>query len=1176
MAADLFQAQDQIFKQINNSEEVMDDIVHLNSILKDINWINFFKNLLKMSEEEVKQKSPPVLITRGLREVLLLLNPWITKGIKISSKNLKKLYQTKMKSNSVHDNNTYVNYKKIYKKVIQHAKNCIVTEHTEIPQTNRKHLNLPLYSLFAKKYFNNGSKMAVEELVDNVRLELLKLIKSSVWLDTTTKKNAIEKAMSMVSYVGYPNKLEEPGVLDIYYEKLNIDDGSYLKSIMLINNFNSIKKFDKLLQPTEKTKWIRHTDTTLVNAYYMPVQNCIDITVAILNEPFFNKDRPSFMNYAQVGMVIGHEMMHGFDNSGMRFDKNGNYLNWWSDDAKKIFQRKAQCIARQYSNYTFPGLHIKINGEYTLGENIADNIGLQLSHLAYKTWVKNNDSGGKLPGLNYTQGQLFWVSFAQGWCEKLSEGYHGNLLDVHSPNRYRVIGTLSNNKEFAKDFKCPENANMNPSTKCKGKIHLHLKWLCSILFLTSFFLGAFLTGVIATYTKQNTCLTRGCINAASKTMKYLNLSVNPCDDFYEFACGNYQKETAIREDEIEASVFSGIQATVQNQLRTVLQDPGLQIASKPYQLLRKLYKLCMDTVQIEREGLNFAKELLKSLGGWPLLDGGSWNKRPFDWIHLEHKLRTYGLDYNHIINFGIEPDRKNSSRRVIFVDDYWISEILVSNYDAYFNFIVGIAQSFGANKSKIESDVYEIVEFERKLVTMYVPLEMRKNHTNLYNPITIAMLYRKIPTIDWLRYINGVINTSTIKITEDEVIIISDLKYFTTLSDLLRCTPKRVQANYIITKTVLSIASFLPEELLSKQEQYYQTISGGTYRKPRWKMCVETVSESLRLPLSALYVKKYFENNSKMKAKQIIHDVQEQFTKMLSDVDWLDKDTRKHALEKVSLITSTVGYPHQLINDTFIERYHKKLEISTSFLKAVLNISLFNENCIYEKLRSSIDKLDWVEHSQFITEVNAFYCVEENSIVLPAGILQGFFFNKDRPNYMNYGVLGFIVGHEMTHGFDNRGRLFDKEGQIRNWWSEKTKAAFLEKAQCIIEQYGNYTLPEFNLTINGIHTQGENIADNGGLKQSYLAYNKWAKRNQPELKLPGLNYTPNQMFWISAAQLWCSKFTNETIKSALKYDPHSPPEYRIIGPFSNSENFTKDFNCPLGSRMNPIKKCSVW
>merc|ERR1712048_1141879 len=249
---------------------------------------------------------------------------------------------------------------------------------------------------------------------------------------------------------------------------------------------------------------------------------------------------------------------------------------------------------------------------------------------------------------------------------------------------------------------------------------------------------------------------------------------------------------------------------------------------------------------------------------------------------------------------------------------------------------------------------------------------------------------------------------------------------------------------------------------------------------------------------------------------------------------------------------------------------------STHYLGNALNMTVFGTNYAFSKLREKVNKTDWVHHGRPAV-VNAFYSPLENSIQFPAGILQGIFFNKDRPNYMNYGSIGWVIGHEITHGFDDQGRQYNYEGNLDNWWELETFIKFLNKTNCIIQQYGNYTVKELgDLNLNGITTQGENIADNGGIKEAYRAYERWVKRHGNENRLPGLDLNQTQLFWLSSANVWCSKYRPKSLERRIRTGAHSPGMFRVKGPFSNSKEFATDFHCPLGARMNPVDKCEVW
>lgn len=441
--------------------------------------------------------------------------------------------------------------------------------------------------------------------------------------------------------------------------------------------------------------------------------------------------------------------------------------------------------------------------------------------------------------------------------------------------------------------------------------------------------------------------------------------------------------------------------------------------------------------------------------------------------------------------------------------------------------------------------------------------------------MTISELQEKYPMVQWVEYMNTLLAPDN-HVDDKEIVIVNVPSYITDFIQLIKKTPKRTQANYLLWRAAGSSVSFLTEELRNRQLQYTTIVTGKTERASRWKECIDISSGSLANAAGALYVRKYFNEDSRQNALEMVTDIRAEFRKIVENVDWMDDETKKNALEKADSMTTHIAYPDELLDDKKIEEFYGDLELDEGYyLKSILNLTLFGTQFSFKRLRQPVNKTDWISHGRPAI-VNAFYSSIENSIQFPAGILQGVFFSNDRPRYMNYGGIGFVIGHEITHGFDDQGRQFDKNGNLVDWWASNTKSAFVKKAQCIIDQYSNYSVPELNLHLNGVNNQGENIADNGGIKEAYLAYNAWVNRNKPEQKLPGLNYTPNQMFWISAANSWCAKYRPESLKVRILTGYHAPGMFRVIGPLSNSEDFARDFKCPKGSKMNPISKCQVW
>ncbi|XP_055373967.1 neprilysin-2 [Condylostylus longicornis] len=683
--------------------------------------------------------------------------------------------------------------------------------------------------------------------------------------------------------------------------------------------------------------------------------------------------------------------------------------------------------------------------------------------------------------------------------------------------------------------------------------------------------------------KNKICLTKECIHTASKILDSMESSIEPCDDFYRFACGNFLKKTAIPEDKVTVNTFSEIGDELQQQLKELITEEAPEDSPKPFKMINWLYKSCMNKSLIEERGIKPIQQIAESIGGWPVVLGEKWNADSWTWQETTKKFRRLGYSVDYIIDFSVGIDLKNSTSRIIDLDQPSLGlsrEYLIKGFgdplvDAYYKYMIDIAVIFGADREKATEELKESIEFEMALANISLSNEKRRNTTNLYNPITLKQLQMEYTYMDWLDYINSLLPKS-IQIDENEIINISVPDFLKNLGSLLAKTDKRRIANYLMWRIHGYSAFFLTEEIRKIQMKFITSVSGKQDQEPRWKECVDITASSLSMAVGSLYVRKHFKEDAKSIAMEMVNGIRQVFKKILQEVAWMDESTRTSALIKLEKMTTHIGYPNELMDDSKIENYYKELDIDPQrYLESILNMSIFGTNFAFGRLRSHVNKTDWITHAKPAV-VNAYYASLENSIQFPAGILQGKFFSADRPKYMNYGAIGYVIGHEITHGFDDQGRQFDVNGNLIDWWRGDTKEAYLKRAKCIIEQYGNYTEPLTGLRLNGINTQGENIADNGGIKESYYAYKEWAAENKPEPSLPGLPYTPSQMFWISAAQTWCSKYRKESMKMRIITGVHSPAEFRVLGPMSNMEEFSNDFNCPQGSRMNPIHKCKVW
>ena len=541
-------------------------------------------------------------------------------------------------------------------------------------------------------------------------------------------------------------------------------------------------------------------------------------------------------------------------------------------------------------------------------------------------------------------------------------------------------------------------------------------------------------------------------------------------------------QTVIPEDRSRTSMFSEVGDKLNEQMKGMLEQRITVSDPRPYQLAKSLYQSCMDTSTIEARGVQPLLSVLRAMGGWPLLDGDSWDKKnpQFKWYELVWRFRELGYSVDYLLDFSVTADLKNSSWRVLDIDqpalglsrEYLLKGLQDVQVGAYYSYMIEVATMLGAPKDQAELQMLEVLMFETQLANISLPREQRRDSSRLYNPMTIKELPSLDPNTPWLEYLNKLLSKDIVQVTEEEVIIVDVPNYVRALGSLLRVTPARVQANYLMWRAAASSFSYLNNQAEQIRLRFSTAVSGKTELPPRWMKCVSTTISSLPNAVGSLYVKQYFNGNSKAEAMEMVQEIRREFNLMLHEVDWMDAATKAAAIEKAEAMVTHIGYPPELLDMSKLDDLYKGLQLNANdYYGNALRSTMFGTNYAFSKLREAVDKMDWVRHGRPAV-VNAFYSPLENSIQFPAGILQGVFFNSDRPKYMNYGAIGWVIGHEITHGFDDQGRQFDKEGNLVDWWQQETKQKYLSKTECIISQYSNYTLPGLdNLVVNGITTQ---------------------------------------------------------------------------------------------------------
>ncbi|KAI1296489.1 Neprilysin-2 [Halotydeus destructor] len=637
---------------------------------------------------------------------------------------------------------------------------------------------------------------------------------------------------------------------------------------------------------------------------------------------------------------------------------------------------------------------------------------------------------------------------------------------------------------------------------------------------------------------------------AASLLNAMDLSADPCTDFFQYACGSWNKKHMIPEDRSSVSTFE----VLADELQIILKDKIRDLTDSPM------------------------RSIVNELGGWPV-EEPSWISPS---LRIEILLGRLRGNYNQgiLLEQWVGPDDKNSSVNIIQIDqmsfglpsrEYFLKSSSQKDKDAYYKLMVEIALLLGSERSRAEIELDKVLQFETLLANFSIPEADRQDTGAIYRKMSIKELAIHVPQFNWLLYLNTFLPT---EVSENEPVVVYALEYLMQLGQLISETDIKTVHNYALWRLIQYLVPYLEGEYAARRADFKKVLLGVSAERVRWNQCVELVNKRLGMAVGALFIRDHFDPQSKKMALEMIHNIRSAFNELLEENDWMDEDTKKVARQKANAMNERIGYPDILTKPIELSKEYDQLEIDEDqFFQSILNLLKFESLRNLNKLRQPVNKERWTTEPAV---VNAFYNPNKNDIVFPAGILQPLFYSQYFPKSLNYGGIGVVIGHEITHGFDDKGRQFDKNGNLKQWWNNATVERFRERASCIIDQYSSYVLEDIGLNINGKMTQGENIADNGGLKQSYRAFKKWEDAYGVEPLLPGLNLTHDQLFFLNYAQIWCGSMRPEDALSKIRSSVHSPGPIRVLGPLSNSRDFSKAFSCPLGSRMNPKKKCSVW
>ncbi|XP_035222873.1 neprilysin-2-like [Stegodyphus dumicola] len=749
------------------------------------------------------------------------------------------------------------------------------------------------------------------------------------------------------------------------------------------------------------------------------------------------------------------------------------------------------------------------------------------------------------------------------------------------------------------------------------------------------------------------CVTNDCYKAAESIKSYLDTSVDPCDDFYQFACGGWMRKNIIFKNDFYTSVFSKLVDSVisaylyeemqpyvqqienpcgfSNQFAcegwknrpalpentfyvSVLNEQQQFIPFRIYNMLHRdltgneaafvekiksQFDNCMYEDKIETEQHRPLVKVLRKIVQWPIVEGDYWSNHTLNsqssWTRILFKLRNLGYNHNILFTVSVIKDPTNISLNIIKLDkpsfgidrQSLLNGINDNSTASYLELMMKAAHLLDLNngssiqftvKQNIKKEMEDALNFEIMLANIsskyeYLPYRRQSNQR-----ITVQDLNNRMPQINWIRFLNKILVDP---VSASEPLIIFNLDCLEEIIGLINRTNSRVVANYMVWRVV---HQSLP--LLSRN---WRTLEHRSIEHPlvfdlqiRWRYCISSITDNyLGMAISSYYILTYLEKTYLNAAQSMIENIHEAFENMLSNATWMDEETKQRALVKARTITYHIAYKEELLNVSYIFDLYRDLNISGNYFVNALKVRKWATDMDLSRLRRPEIMEALERHAKEIL-VNPTYNHKDNSIVLRAGLFHQPFFDKTLPNYLNFGALGSLIGHELTHAFLGTGRQFDGNGNSVNWWSDYTERNFEQKSDCFIQQYSkyrmNYTSGGDNsyMLINGAETLDENIADAGGLRAAYLAYQSWVENNTNEPKLADLIYTPKQLFWISAANARCENADGLFYATRYTCNSHIPQQFRVIGSMSNFPEFVQDFNCSSDRAMNRKNKCKIW
>jgi putative endopeptidase len=636
----------------------------------------------------------------------------------------------------------------------------------------------------------------------------------------------------------------------------------------------------------------------------------------------------------------------------------------------------------------------------------------------------------------------------------------------------------------------------------------------------------------------------------------IDASVSPCENFYRFACGKWIGQNNLPADRSRWSRFDALAERNVEKLRDILEAAA---AGSTRAKIGDYYASCMDEAAIERKGLAPLRGELDRIAA--LTDVSALPEL----VAHHHEIGVASF-----FTFNSGQYYHDATRVIARADqgglslgdrDYYLKTDAksVELRAAYLRHVANMFRLAGDEEAAAALNADQVMAVETALAKASLDRVGRRDPKNLDHPFARQELTALTAHFDWNRYLADV-GTGSV-----DLLNVGWPDFFSGLDTIFAENNMPALRNYLRWHLLNRMAGLLPKAFVDENFAFFgRTLTGAKVIRARWKRCVEGVGRSLGEELGKAYVDAYFPPATKAQTVAMIRSIAETYEENLRSLDWMSEETRRRALAKLAAIVNKVGYP-----DRWRDYAGLRIERDDALGNAARSSS-FEFHRRLDKIGQPVDRGEW---GMTPPTVNAYYSPRYNDINFPAGILQPPFFDAEGDLAGNYGAIGAVMGHEITHGFDDEGRRFDGEGNLKEWWGPADARAFEGRAACLVGQYGGYTAVD-DVKVNGRLTLGENIADNGGVRLAFAAFRKALGRGEQSVG----GYTAEQRFFIGYAQIWCGSTTPEDLRRRVQIDPHSPGEFRVNGVVVNQPEFAAAFKCPVGAPMAPPpeKMCRVW